>query len=101
MKIKKNLKEILVRLYENSVRKAFNLWNNGQYHLMRTKQSETITDLNAKGTSLTTDVTKTTKAVNNEKDRQARNARTGLNRASEIWYTRSVRYGLHKWHERC
>ena len=47
------------------------------------------------------DVFKTSLVIDEEKARQDWCARTSLVRASDIWTTRMLRYGMQKWHMRC
>ncbi len=100
-RIKNNLREIILRRYHNQNHRAFDLWLKGVQHSMRVQQQGHIEDLTQEGKDLRSSNFSLGKTVQEEKNRQDKNARTGLTRASNIMKRRMLEFGLGRWSDQC
>ena len=100
-KIRKNLRQLIVSRYLNQIHRAFDSWLKGFQFSKRVQQQFTIEGLVEDGQALRTQNFSLGKTVQEEKNRQNKNARTGFTRASNIMKRRMLRFGLVRWSDQC
>lgn len=95
--INDNLKQMLIKRWQMSMRDAFDLWKKGKGHKEITMQQMEMCELQEEGSNLANAVETLDKQIKIEKAKVDRSGRSSLSRGTRIMKKRYLKQYLDKW----
>ena len=95
--IRDNLKGMIIRRWQGSMRDAFDLWKLGKAHKEKTLQMNMITEMQEEGSNLAGAVEELNKEIVIEKAKVDKSGRSALGRGTKIMKKRYLKQYLDKW----
>ena len=97
--LNQNLKQMIIKRWQQSMRDAFDLWKKGKAHKEITMQEMTMVEMQEEGSNLAAAVDTLNKEIEIQKKQVDRSGRSALSRGTRIMQKRYLKQYLDKWAE--